>query len=139
MMKSKGQETEMEVVKGNVGSGDGAEVVVVEEGRAAGGVRGRQRRGVRAFRVTERDLEIVRWIGRWRLATAAQVQKRFGLHQAKAYSRLQGLTRAGLLRAEPGYRGAGVYLATRAGLGAVGLDLSTPPPNTPPTWSQHRC
>ena len=34
---------------------------------------------LRGFRVTARDKDIVRWIGRLRMATAAQVAARFGL------------------------------------------------------------
>jgi hypothetical protein len=78
--------------------------------------------GVRG-RVTERDLEIVRWLGRHRLATAEQVRRRFGLQRAKVYRRLELLVTAGLVRYEPGVRSRRVYLARPAGLRAVGLDL----------------
>jgi hypothetical protein len=47
---------------------------------------------------------------------------RFGLHPAKAYARLKGLVGVGLLRTEQPFRGAGVYVATREGLGFAGLE-----------------
>ncbi len=78
----------------------------------------------RGFRVTRRDREIVRWIGRLRMVTAAQVGERFGLGRAVGYARLNGLVRLGLLdhlrifHATPG-----VYRTTRTGLAAVDLDL----------------
>jgi hypothetical protein len=52
----------------------------------------------REFRVTARDLEVVRWIGRLRMTTAAQVGERFMLGRAVSYARLSGLVRLGLLR-----------------------------------------
>jgi len=76
------------------------------------------------FRITARDREILRWVGRQRMVTAAQIAKRFGLGRAVSYARLSGLTQLGLLEhqrifhAEPG-----VYLATRQGLQAVDLEL----------------
>ena len=76
------------------------------------------------FRVTARDKEIVRWIGRLRMASAAQVAERFDLGRAVAYARLGGLVRLGLLEhARVFHRAPGVYLATRAGLASVDLDL----------------
>jgi hypothetical protein len=76
------------------------------------------------FRVTARDREIVRWIGRLRIATAAQVGERFVLGRAVTYARLGGLVRFGLLDHVRIFHGEpGVYLATRAGLSMVGLAL----------------
>jgi hypothetical protein len=49
----------------------------------------------RGFRLTSRDRAIVRWIGRLRMAGAAQVAERFGLGRAVSYARLGGLVRAG--------------------------------------------
>jgi hypothetical protein len=83
--------------------------------------RARRRSG---FRITERDRAIVRWIGRQRMVTAAQIAERFTLGRAVSYARLSGLTQLGLLEhqrifhAEPG-----VYIATRQGLHAVDLEL----------------
>ena len=83
-------------------------------------------RPYRGFRVTARDREIVRWIGRLRMATAGQVADRFELGRAVSYARLSGLVRLGLLEHARIFHAApGVYLATRAGLASV--DLALPP------------
>lgn len=79
------------------------------------------------FRITERDLALVRWIGRFRFAEARQVATRFCMDERNAYRRLRGLVAAGLLEhrrifyAEPG-----AYFATKAGLSAA--DVVLPPP-----------
>lgn len=74
--------------------------------------------------MTARDREMVRWIGRLRMATAAQVAERFDLGRAVSYARLSGLVRLGLLEhARIFHASPGVYLATRAGLSVVGLTL----------------
>jgi hypothetical protein len=76
------------------------------------------------FRVTTRDKEIVRWIGRLRMASAAQVAERFAMGRAVTYARLGGLVRVGLLEHWRILHAApGVYLATRVGLAAVDLEL----------------
>jgi hypothetical protein len=86
-------------------------------------------RSRRGFRLTPRDKAIVRWIGRLRMAGAAQVAERFGLGRAVTYARLRGLVRLGLLEHARIFHGApGVYLATRVGLASVDLDL--PPART---------
>ena len=76
-----------------------------------------------ATAVTDRDIEIVRWLGRHRLATAEQVMRRFEMQRSKAYQRLAVLVAAGLVRHEPGVRSPRVYLATSAGLAGAKLDL----------------
>jgi hypothetical protein len=91
---------------------------------------GTQRRAAtatpRGFRVTARDKQIVRWIGRLRIVTAAQVGERFGVGRAVTYARLGGMVRLGLLdHARVFYGQPGVYLATRPGL-SIG-DLELPP------------
>lgn len=74
--------------------------------------------------MTERDLAIVRWIGRQRFAEAGQIACRFGMGDRKAYHRLRGLVGVGLLdrrrilHCEPG-----AYWAPRAGLSAADLGL----------------
>lgn len=84
----------------------------------------RRRRQPGGFRLTPRDREIVRWIGRLRIATAAQGADRFKLGRVVSYARLRGLVRLGLLEHARILHGApGVYLATRAGLASVDLDL----------------
>ncbi len=87
------------------------------------------RRRSPGFRLTARDKEIVGWIGRLRMANAAQVAERFGVGRAVGYARLSGLVRLGLLEHARIFHSApGVYLATRAGLAAV--DLTLPPSRT---------
>ncbi len=81
---------------------------------------GRQRGG---FQVTERDLDLVWWLGRVRLARVEQVQARFGMARSKAYGRLQGLCELGLVVHERRVPGPGVFLATKTGLRTVDLDM----------------
>lgn len=79
------------------------------------------------FRVTPRDREIVRWIGRHRFVTAAQVAERFGVGRSQSYARLTGLVRLGLLRHERLFYGQpGVYSATRMGLDLASVPLPAP-------------
>ena len=76
------------------------------------------------FEVTERDVEIVRWIGRQRFVVAGQVARRFRMDQRNAYRRLRGLVGLGLLDHRRVFHGQpGAYWATRAGLRTVGLRL----------------
>ncbi len=78
----------------------------------------------RGFRLTARDKEIVRWIGRLRMVTAAQVGERFGLCRAVTYARLGGMVRLGLIdHARIFHCQPGVYLATRSGLSIADLEL----------------
>jgi len=77
------------------------------------------------FRMTARDLEIVRWVGRLRMASASQIAERFGLGRAVGYARLSGLVNLGLLEHARIFHAApGVYLGTRAGLAAVDVEKS---------------
>jgi hypothetical protein len=77
-----------------------------------------------SFRVTARDKQILRWIGRLRMVTAAQVADRFGLGRAVTYARLGGLVQLDLLDHRRIFHGQpGVYLATRVGLALVEVDL----------------
>ena len=58
------------------------------------------------------------------MATTAQVAHRFRLGRAVGYARLSGLVRVGLLVHARIFHGEpGVYVATRAGLSIVELDL----------------
>lgn len=58
------------------------------------------------------------------MSSATQVAERFDLGRAVTYARLAGLVRLGLLEHARIFHGApGVYLATRAGLAAVDLEL----------------
>jgi hypothetical protein len=76
------------------------------------------------FRVTERDVEVVRWLGRVRLATVRQIREKMGMGRTKAYERLAGLVGLGLVVHERGVPGHGVYLASREGLRMAGLGLA---------------
>jgi hypothetical protein len=81
----------------------------------------------RGFRVTGRDLAMVRWLGRQRFAEAGQVARRFGMDERNTYRRLRGLVALGPLDHQRVLHGQpGVYLATREGLAAVGLRLPAP-------------
>ena len=76
------------------------------------------------FRLTGRDLEIVRWIGRLRFAEAEQVASRFGMDARNAYRRLRGLVAVGLLEHRRVFHAQpGAYAATRFGLQSAGLRL----------------
>ncbi len=77
------------------------------------------------FRPSDRDLEIVGFLGRLRLARAAQIAERFETTESKAYARLRGLKALGWVRhRRDGVPGPGVFLATREGLRVAGVDLS---------------
>ncbi|MCW2921599.1 MAG: hypothetical protein JWL76_1473 [Thermoleophilia bacterium] len=86
-------------------------------------VKSKVKGGLARAGVTERDLEIARWLGRHRLATAEQVIRRFEIQRSKAYQRLAVLVDHGLVRHDEGVRSARIYLATPQGLTATGLDL----------------
>lgn len=72
-------------------------------------------------KMTERDVELLRWIARVRFATGDQIGSRFGVHRTKAYRRVATLVRLGLvdhvnlLHGQPG-----VYFITRPGLKFIG-------------------
>ncbi len=76
--------------------------------------------------LTDRDLAVVLWLGRVKLASSGQVQARFGLWRSKAYRRLLVLKAEGLIGYDRPLRGDGVYYATRKGLRAVSSALSEP-------------
>jgi len=79
------------------------------------------------MRLTPGDFDVVRFVGRHRFATAAQVARAVGRTEKKIYPRLLGLRSAGLVTFERPLIASGVYLATRQGLAAVGLTM---PPAT---------
>lgn len=83
-------------------------------------------------RLTDRDLAVVRWIGRQRFAAADQINRRFGMDRSRAYRRLRVCIAAGLLVHEQPFHGPGVYVTTQHGLAAVDLDL-------PPARVDVRC
>jgi hypothetical protein len=66
---------------------------------------------------TQRDAEIVGWLGRIGAASAEHVMARLDMGRSWAYARLSALVRDGLL--EPRtllYRQPGLYIATAEGL-----------------------
>jgi hypothetical protein len=66
---------------------------------------------------TERDAEIVEWVGRLGAAGAAHVMARFGMGRSWAYARLASLAVDGLLeQRQLLHRRPGLYVATAAGL-----------------------
>lgn len=94
---------------------------------------GRRRRRDRGGRITERDVEIIGWIARWRFASLAQVRARFSLGRSVAYECLGRLVERGCLEFERLFVGRpAVYTVTATGLGLaevalprVGVDLRT--------------
>jgi Phage integrase family/IclR helix-turn-helix domain len=90
------------------------------------------------FRATERDREMIAFAGRHRGAEGQQVAGRFGMHVSNAHRHLDGLVRCGLLEHRRLLHGRpGIYLATRAGLEMVGIDL--PPGAARPAQLRARC
>lgn len=79
------------------------------------------------FRVTDRDLELLRFAAAHRFVLACHVQALWGSDRAVSYRRLSGLTRAGLLAHERIFHAQpGVYRATAGGLDAIDSPLPTP-------------
>lgn len=71
---------------------------------------------------TERDQEIVTWIGRLGAAGAEHVMERFQMGRSWAYARLSDLVAGGLLEQHALlYRQPGLYVATAEGLRWCGL------------------
>jgi hypothetical protein len=85
---------------------------------------GNPRKRRSGFQVTDRDLAIVRWLGRVKLGTVDHVRIAMGMGRTKAYERLAGLVEHGLVLHQRPVPGHGVYLASRKGLTLVGLELA---------------
>ncbi len=82
-------------------------------------------RAPRQPRLTTRDLELLKWLGRQRMATVEQLETRFGLSRAIAYRRLAALRSFRAVAHERIlHRTAGVYSATGEGLKLAGLPYS---------------
>jgi len=107
------------------GLGRGASAETGQSGAAAK----KKRAKTAPFQFTLRDLELLAFLGRHRLATAEQLQRRFSLTESKAYARLRGLRARRLIRHERDVPGPGIFLATRAGLRLSDTDLAEA------TWS----
>jgi hypothetical protein len=72
---------------------------------------------------TEKDAEIVGWVGRLGAAGANHVMARFGMGRSWAYARLGKLVLGGLLEQKTLlYRQPGLYIATAEGLRWCGLE-----------------
>jgi hypothetical protein len=83
-----------------------------------------ERRPGASLRITARDLEILRFLGRLRFASADQLCRAFAMSRRMVYRRCRGLCAAALLQHTFVLHGQpGVYLATAAGLGLADLDL----------------
>lgn len=99
------------------------------------------------FAVTDRDTEVLRWIGRWRHVTARQVHRFLHVRpdlnprgtapgRSVVYDRLGKLVDGGLLSyRQPVRNAAGVYAVTRAGLSTVAMTSWWTPRWS---WTQHR-
>jgi hypothetical protein len=76
---------------------------------------------------TERDAQLVAWVGRMGGASAIQVSERFGMYPTNAHVRLRLMRKSGLLdHYRLLFNYPAMYTATRAGLRWQGLDtLST--------------
>lgn len=103
------------------GSENGA-TMAGNNGRGRGQRSERPGRAARG-RLTHRDLELLEWLGRVKLARAEHVALRFAMARSKTYARLALLTAEGLVALERRVPGQAVYYATRAGLAVAGLPL----------------
>lgn len=73
--------------------------------------------------ITNRDIEIVDWVGRIGAADPVHVMARFGMGRTVTYRRLAALEDAGLVeRSRLLHAQAGLVVATRAGLRLCGLE-----------------
>lgn len=85
--------------------------------------------------VTERDRDVLLWIGRAGAAEAEQVAERFSLGRTAVYRRLRVCLDRGLLTHERMLYGEpGMYVATRAGLDFAGLGYMEPARLSPALW-----
>ena len=74
--------------------------------------------------LTDRDVEILRWLARFRGATAAQIGRRFSMGYSRASRRLNQLGGGGLVTLERVlHRRPGLYLVTGEGLAIASVDL----------------
>jgi hypothetical protein len=81
----------------------------------------------RGFCLTERDLELLRFVAQHRFVLAAQVEVWLGAHEVIAYRRLGGLVRSGLLVYERLFHNRpGCYRISGAGLALAESDLPRP-------------
>lgn len=76
-----------------------------------------------AIRLTPRDVEVLRFLGRQRFATVPQLARWAARSEKKIYPRLCGLRAHELVEFRRPLVERGVYLATRSGLATAGLNL----------------
>jgi hypothetical protein len=79
-------------------------------------------------KLTERDVEILRWISRVRFATSEQVTARFEMHRNKAYDRIAVLVSLGLIKRVAMLQNQpGALHVTNAGMRMLGVgDMPVP-------------
>lgn len=78
-------------------------------------------------RLTDRDIEMLTWLARQRVATAMQFARLFDVDLSKAYRRLRVMVVLGLVRHERVFHlQPGVYLATASGIGCTRVELPAP-------------
>lgn len=82
-----------------------------------------------SLRLTDRDIEILRWLAGFGGATATQIARRFRSGYSYTSRRLTQLLSAGLLSRERFlYRRGGLYAVTANGLAVLGSDLPVDEP-----------
>jgi hypothetical protein len=100
---------------------DGEEVVIPVKDTAVKKVSGKQ------FRITERDVKILAFLGRYRYATVGQLARAFGTSETALRNRLPRLAEQGLTSwAWVTQNKPKVWLPTAAGLELAGLNLKVP-------------
>lgn len=76
------------------------------------------------MQLTERDLEMIRWINGHRMATVEQVVQAFDMGKKAAYRRLRAMVEAGYVEHQRIFRDKpGVYFPTSQGIAVSGDDL----------------
>jgi Sugar-specific transcriptional regulator TrmB len=75
-------------------------------------------------RLTDRDIEMLAWLARQRVATAMQIARLFEIDPSKAYRRLRAMVVRGLVRHERVFHlEPGVYIATPSGIACTDVEL----------------
>lgn len=94
---------------------------------SASGGRSAVRSGPTRILITERDVEVIRFVARYRFATQAQIARRFGISWRRAYRRLGMLVSAGWIERQGAFHGMpGLYLPTRKGMSVFPGELAIP-------------
>jgi len=77
------------------------------------------------MQITEKDIEILKWINRFRYTTAKQVMEKFGMCKSPAYRRLKFLKDNGYLYYRKFFKDKpGIFFCTVEGVGVSGSKLS---------------